>query len=164
MKPMTTFPPIRRRFFAMMKAYTAFLWAGGGLSLILTVLMTRRGSLIPALIYLTAVAFFTTSTLMYGELREELKHLRFTSYWRFFSTYSPPLGGYAILHVLVGLVFVIADILKGDYAVLAILLILKGIFEHVLMGLVENLKTASLLYDEVLNGQVDRLSLKDPFK
>ena len=164
MKPTTTFPPLRKRFFTTMRAYTTFLWTGAGLSLIITAMMTWRGSLVPALVYLTAVAFFTTSTLMYSELEEELKHLKFTSYWRFFSRYSPPLGGYAILHVLTGLVFVIADVLKGNYAVLAILLILKGVFEHVLMGFVENLKTASLLYDEVLNGQVDRLSIKDPFK
>lgn len=164
MRVVATFPKLRRTFMVTMEAYTVFLGMGALVSVILTGIETLRGFLAPALIYLTAVAFFTASAIMYSELRKELSRMRFHAYWKFFNRYSPPLGGYAVLHIVTGLVFITADLLKGHYAPLAIMLILKGVFEHALQGLVENLKAASFLYHEAMSGELDRLSMKDPFK
>jgi len=164
MRVVATFPRLRRAFIRAMKAYTIFLWLCSAVSVVITGVKTADGRLAPALIYLTSWAFFTTSALMYSDLKGELGKMRFTAYWRFFSRYSPPLGGYAVLHVLTGLVFITADVVRGGYGPLALMLILKGVFEHALQGLVENLKAASFLYSEVLNGELDRLALKDPFK
>ena len=164
MRTVATFPKLRRTFITVMKAYTIFLWMCSAVSMVITGVNTADGQLVPAIIYLTSWAFFTTSALMYSDLKGELEKMRFTAYWRFFSRYSPPLGGYAMLHVLTGLVFITADVLRGGYAFLAVMLILKGIFEHALQGFVDNLKAVSFLYSEVLNGELDRLALKDPFK
>ncbi|WP_297471133.1 hypothetical protein [Thermococcus sp.] len=164
MRVIATFPRLRLTFIRLMRAYVVFLWGSSFFFAMATGIETVKGKLISALIYLTAWAFFTTSALMYSELRDELAKMRFTAYWRFFSRYSPPLGGYAVLHVLTGLVFVMVDVLHGEYGAIAVALILKGVFEHVLHDVVEDLKGVSFLYDETLNGGLDRIALKDPFK
>ncbi|NJE61761.1 hypothetical protein [Thermococcus sp. 21S7] len=164
MRVVVTFPKLRRRFLRFMRAYIAFLWAGALISFSMMFVYALRGLPAPAITYLTAAAFFTTSGMMYSELHDEIRKTRFSVYWRFFSRYSPPLGGYAVLHILTGLIFIVADLLKGGYAPVALALILKGVFEHSLQGAVENLKAASVLYHETINGELDRLALKDPFK
>ncbi|AIU69364.1 hypothetical protein TEU_02830 [Thermococcus eurythermalis] len=164
MRVVATFPRLRKTLIRAMGAYKVFLWACSAVSAVMAGINAATGRTAPALIYLTAWAFFTASALMNSDLEEELRRTRFTVYWRFFSRYSPPLGGYAVLHILTGLVFITADLVQGGYSPLALMLILKGVFEHVLQGLAENLKAASFLYSEVLTGDLDRIALKDPFK
>ena len=164
MRIIATFPKLRGMFIQMIKSYVLFLWACSITSLIATGINTAEGRVVPAFIYLISWFFFTTSALMYSELGKELAKMRFTNYWRFFSHYSPPLGGYAVLHILTGLVFVTMDVLMGNYGLLAVMIIIKGVFEHSLNDFMDDLKTASILYEETMSGELDRLALKDPFK
>ncbi|WP_367883642.1 hypothetical protein [Thermococcus peptonophilus] len=112
-----------------------------------------------------ASMFFFASFLMYREMYISLRKIRFIRYFHALEEYvNPPLGAYASVHVLAAVIFYTADVLKGGYAFVATLLLFKGIGEYVLGLFRDDLKVASVLYDSLIGGELDRLSIKDPFK
>lgn len=158
------FPEIRENTLSMIKMYTMFLWMNSLLLAMIMGIEALKINLIATLEYLVATVFFITSALISSELFHQLRRIPFRKYWRFFKAQSFIVGKYLTVHIITGLVFIVADLLKGGFAPLAIMIIVKGFFEYIVVKYINNLTVASYLYDEILKGEVDRLSMIDPFR
>ncbi|AEH25043.1 hypothetical protein [Pyrococcus yayanosii] len=157
-------PGERRSLLMIVRAYMLYLYVATLLAALFTVLNLYWARPKQTLSYLLGTFFFLTSSIMYRDFLSSLKRTRFPVYWRLFRMYSPPLGAYALGHVLIGLVLLVADMLKGGYFFLGLLIITKGLFEHLLSREMVSLSLISLLYDEVSSGRIDMLVLKNPFR
>ncbi|MBP1911854.1 hypothetical protein [Thermococcus stetteri] len=165
MRVVIRFPRERAFVVALLKFYTFALLASAVLSAVVTGVWVMEASLPHALVYLVSSMFFFTSALMYREVYTSLKRTRFVSYFRALEEYaSPPFGAYASVHIFAAVIFYTADVLSGGYALVATLLLLKGVSEYILGLFRDDLKVASVLYDSLISGDFDRLSIKDPFK
>ena len=158
------FPEVRENALRMIKMYTMFLWMN---SLLLAMIMgveALKINLIATFEYLVATVFFITSALISSELFHQLRRIPFRKYWRFFKARSFIVGEYLTVHIITGLIFIAADLLRSGFAPLAIMIIVKGVFEYMVVKYINNLTVASFLYDEIIKGEVDRLSMIDPFR
>ncbi|BAD85744.1 hypothetical membrane protein, conserved [Thermococcus kodakarensis KOD1] len=165
MRVVVKFPGERRRVLALLRFYMVALLVSAVICSAFTAFWVMEASLPHAIVYLVASMFFFASFLMYREVYLSLRKTRFVQYFRALEEYfSPPFGAYASVHVLASVIFYTADVLRGGYALVATLLLLKGIVEYVLGLFRDDLKVASVLYASVIGGDFDRLSLKDPFK
>ncbi|AEC51834.1 hypothetical protein PNA2_0917 [Pyrococcus sp. NA2] len=163
MKVKVVFPRERRLFHITLRVYVMFLLVASSAMAVLLLFNALQYNLVSALIHLVAFALFLTSALMYKDLYMTLKRSRFTTLWTLFSRYSPPFGAYALLYILTAVLFYIADLVHGGYFVLALTLTFRGIFEHRIGRLMNDLRACSYLYFSVISGESDMLLIKDPF-
>ncbi len=163
MKTKSVLPKIKRRVLSFLKAYHVFLLFSASVALVFMFYSIVNEAVVPFLSYLFASLFFIVSSLVYNDFRKELKRTRFSMCWRFIYKYSLSPSGYAVLHIIIGASFMVAELIKGYYLPLALLLSAKGMFEYITKKLITELASVSLLYYETVSGEIYTLTLKDPF-
>jgi len=158
------FPRERRRFLLVMSLYITLLEVSALASLLMTGIELMSGNMVGALTYLTASALFLTSILMNREFYSLIRRVRFAVYWMKLRANNTPYGGYASLYVIASVLFFTANLLRGGYLMLALLLLFRGVFEYLLDRSRINITAASFLYYTLEEGDLESAEIRDPFR
>ncbi len=164
MRVKTKFPRERGHFLLVMRCYILFLGAATIAVAIVTGLRTVQGDITGALAYLTAMALFLTSVIISREFYHLIKRTRFTVYWMTLRANNVPMGGYASIYIIASVIFFTADLLRGSYFPLAVLLLLRGFFEYLLDRAKDDITIVSFLYYIIEQGDLETAEIKDPFR
>ncbi|WP_010479279.1 hypothetical protein [Thermococcus zilligii] len=148
----------------MVRLYIIFLEASALVSILIVGLRTASGDVTGALAYLTASALFLTSVLTTREFYSLIRRARFAVYWMRLGTSGTPYGGYVSLYVITSVLFFTADLLKGGYLPLALLLLFKGFFEYLLDRFQADTMAASFLFYTLETGDLESAEIRDPFR
>ena len=158
------FPWERKRFLQTTYLYIIFLEFSALVSLFMTAIRTASGDLAGVLAYLTTFALFLTSVLTNKEFYRLIRRTRFSVYWMQLRANSSPYGGYASLYVIASILFFTADLLKGGYLLLALLLLFRGFFEYLLDRSRTDMIAASFLFYTLGEGDLESSEIRDPFR
>ncbi len=158
------YPAERKRFIWMIWLYTLFLDVATITAALTTGLRMVQGDMIGTLAYLTAMALFLTSAIISREFYHLIKRTRFTVYWMTLRANNVPMGGYASIYIIASVIFFTADLLRGSYFPLAVLLLLRGFFEYLLDRAKDDITVVSFLYYIIEQGDLETAEIKDPFR
>ncbi|AFK22029.1 hypothetical protein [Pyrococcus sp. ST04] len=161
MRVISTVPGRRQRLFKLLKLQLMFLIISSGLCFYFVIYFFYKDVMIKSLAYLVGGFFFLASYLMYKDFLDTIRKSRFNYYWNMFRQYSPPFGAYGSMYILVSLILLIGDFLRGGYFALAVFLGIKGLFEVALSKEIRSIMALSYLHFELTGGNLDRLVILD---